>query len=325
LSKPIQEQIFKSRLTITYRTNITGTPQQERLPYRLLVLGEFEGRDKRAAGLLPDLATRTVRSIKRGTTVDDHINEVVPTWHIPHELSELRSVLPGQVILKDLVCTIPVGAIKRQEKRGYPVTGTAIFESKPEQNGLGDIDGALEVSGSIEVDIDDKGNVTPLGGSIRLSGMVVGDYKDQATEKKIGLVTGLLHDKVVSLPQDKIKDFLPKEDFDADPSAKVKVFEFKVEEPQSVNAERTVPFTKLTDFSPDAVAANIPELQRLRVLKLMILELQSMLRNRPDLRKQVKDALPKFGKKDKPEEALAQFKDLQAWAKENFGILKIER
>ena len=26
-NKPIQEQIFKSRLTITYRTNITGTAE----------------------------------------------------------------------------------------------------------------------------------------------------------------------------------------------------------------------------------------------------------------------------------------------------------
>jgi len=83
LAKPIQETIFKSRLTITYRTNISGTVQQESLPYRLLVLGEFSGKAMRADKLLPDLANREVKSIKRGTTVNDHLYETMPIWRIP--------------------------------------------------------------------------------------------------------------------------------------------------------------------------------------------------------------------------------------------------
>ncbi|TKD02760.1 type VI secretion system contractile sheath small subunit [Polyangium fumosum] len=311
MSKYIQDQIFKSRLTITYRTNITGTPQQEKLPYRVLVLGEFEGRSKRAAGLLPALSERNVRSIKRGATVDDHLTEIVPTWHLPKALSHLKSSLPGTVTLDRIVCTVPSGAIARKEAGKYPLTGKAHFESTPEQNGLSRVDGEILVGGTLDVkSIDDAGNLEVQGATITFSGEVAGDTIDPSTRKKVGLVTGLLRNRVVAL------DAVPKpeaEDSDDDDVSKGRVYVLPLTTPLKVSAERTVPFASMKDFTPDAVASSIPELQRLRVIKLMLLELQSMLRNRPELRAQIKRALAS------PE----GLKELQKWAKDNYKVLEI--
>ncbi|MDI3286927.1 type VI secretion system contractile sheath small subunit [Polyangium sp. 15x6] len=313
MSKYIQDQIFKSRLTITYRTNITGTPQQEKLPYRILVLGEFEGRSKRAAGLLPALSERNVRSIKRGTTVDDHLHEIVPTWHLPKTLSYLRSTLPGTVKLDRVVCTVPSGAIARKEPGKYPLSGTAHFESTVEQNGVSRIDGSIVIGGTLEVSaIDDAGNLTVESATITFSGEVAGDTIDPSTRKKVGLVTGILHNRQIALAKDKVPTPVAEEDGETD-TTKGRVYALPITTPIDVSAERTVPFASLKHFSPDAVASSIPELQRLRVLKLMMLELQSMLRNRPELRAQMKRALAS------PE----GLKELQKWAKTNYKVLEI--
>ncbi|MDI1434521.1 type VI secretion system contractile sheath small subunit [Polyangium sorediatum] len=313
MSKYIQDQIFKSRLTITYRTNITGTPQQEKLPYRVLVLGEFEGRSKRTAGLLPALSERNVRSIKRGATVDDHLTEIVPTWHLPKALSHLKSSLPGTVTLDRIVCTVPSGAIARKEAGKYPLTGKGHFESTPEQNGLSRVDGELIVGGTLDVkSIDDAGNLEVQGATITFSGEVAGDTIDPSTRKKVGLVTGLLRNRVVALDAASV----PKpeaEDSDDDDVSKGRVYVLPLTTPLKVSAERTVPFASMKDFTPDAVASSIPELQRLRVIKLMLLELQSLLRNRPELRAQMKRALAS------PE----GLKELQKWAKDNYKVLEI--
>ncbi len=316
MSKYIQDQIFKSRLTITYRTNITGTPQQEKLPYRLLVLGEFEGRSKRAAGLLPALSERTIRSIKRGTTVDDHLHEIVPTWHLPKALAHLKSSLPGDVILEEVVCTVPSGAIARKEAGSYPITGKARFESSEDKNGLGRLDGDITVSGSLKVkSIDDAGNLEVESAKLTFSGTVAGDTVERSTRKKVGLVTGLLrHDTAEIAAADVPRPVAVDDDGDDNASSKGRVYGLEFTAPIKVAAERTVPITAMRDFAPDVVASSIPELQRLRVIKLMMLELQSMLRNRPELRKQMKEVL-------KSPEGL---KELRKWAETNYKVLAIE-
>jgi len=317
LSKYIQDQIFKSRLTITYRTNITGTPQQEKLPYRLLVLGELEGRSKRSAGLLPPLVNRSVRSIKRGTTVDDHLNEVVPTWHLPKDqaFNALRSVIPGKIKIERLVCTIPRGAVANKTPGSYPFSGKARFESDEEMNGFGHIDGDIVIRGSLKVDsIDDAGEITFSAATLSLSGIVVGDALDRATKKKLGLITGVLINHEVSVASDMLGK--PTSDDDDDDGASAgRKYVFATTATPSLYAERTVPFASMKDFSPDAVAASIPELHRLRVLKSLIHELQSTLRNRTDLRNQMKTAL-------KSPDALKQ---LREWAKTSYPELALKK
>ena len=326
MSKPIQEQIFKSRLTITYRTNITGTVQQEQLPYRLLVLGEFSGRTGR--DVLPDLTRRSVRSIKRGTTVDDHLGEVLPTWHLPEggALDALRSKLPGKVTLDRVTCSIGAGAIERKESKAYALSGSAKFESSIADNGMVDIVGDLRVSGTLAVDITDDG-VKAGAASAVVTGSIRGTYIDPATGKAAGVITGYVQhtisleaDKLTMEPIDELEDGAAA----ADP--KIRVFVVKVGESRDAPAQRTIPFPNMEAFTPDAVAMSIPEVHRLRVIKQMLLSLQSGLKNRPELRKQLKSLLPAYGEaKEKAAEKLVPFDELRDWANESFPLLKIER
>lgn len=94
MSKPIQERIYKSRLTITYRTNIDGQAVPQKLPLRILVLGDFSGRGWKSAAAKAGAATknpatgdrledRRVISIKRGTRVEDVMADMGITVPIP--------------------------------------------------------------------------------------------------------------------------------------------------------------------------------------------------------------------------------------------------
>ncbi len=333
MSKPIQEQIFKSRLTITYRTDITGTVQQENLPYRLLVLGEFAGRSLRRGNLLPDLGTRGVRTIKRGTTVNDHLREVIPIWRIPEKdeaLRPLRSAIPGQIHFDKVTCLIPLTALDKPGETAFSLSGSAHFRSAEGDNGMTEITGDVRVHGSLTVTIADNRTATAKGAKIDLTGAVTGTYVDPATNKVVGILTGFLEMREISL-DDKRVTISPVEEGDDDGAAaaagdrKVKAFAVTVKESQPGHAERTIPFTSVDSFAPDAVATSIPEVYRLRVLKQLLLDLQSGLRNQPQLRKRLKDMLPGYGESTAAIEGkLAGFRELKAWAGESFPLLQIE-
>jgi predicted component of type VI protein secretion system len=97
-------------------------------------------------------------------------------------------------------------------------------------------------------------------------------------------------------------------------------------EPVAVDAERTVPFPSIEAFAPDAIAAAIPELHRLQVIKQLLADLQAGLRNRPELRKLLKAILPAYGSpKEEADKKLAPVEALKSWAEESYPLLKIER
>lgn len=57
----IQDELPKSRITLVYRTTITGQPETVNLPFRLLVLGDFSlGTSKDRAVDLEERSTRSV-------------------------------------------------------------------------------------------------------------------------------------------------------------------------------------------------------------------------------------------------------------------------
>jgi predicted component of type VI protein secretion system len=323
LAKPIQETIFKSRLTITYRTNISGTVQQESLPYRLLVLGEFSGRAMRADRLLPDLAHREVKSIKRGTSVNDHLRETIPIWRIPSNLKSLRSSIPGKVDFTTITCDVPLGAIGRGESGKFQLTGTATFSSTLAQNGLCDLEGMLRVGGTLSADIK-GGVVTAQSAEIIVSGALASQYPDPATGKTAGVVTAFI-EKTISVsegltlePNDDAAEPVPGQ------APRSRQYLLKLA-PAEIEAERTVPFPSIDAFSPDAIAASIPELHRLQVIKQLIIDLQSGLRNRPELRKLLKTVLPAYGASpDDVKSKLAPVVGLKSWAEAAYPLLKIE-
>lgn len=325
MAKPIQETIFKSRLTVTYRTNISGTMQQESLPFRLLVLGEFSGRAMRAERLLPDLADREVKSIKRATTVNDHMHETMPIWRIPAsaELKGLQSTLPGKVIFTAVSCAVPLGSIERNEGGTFPLTGKARFVSTIAENGICDMEGDLRVGGMLTATIS-GGVVSPQSAQIIVSGALASQYFEPATNKSAGVVSAFIEAPIA------VKAGLTlapseEEELSHGQAPKCRQFELKLDAIASA-AERTVTFPSIDAFSPDAITAAIPELRRLQVIKQLLADLQSGLRNRPELRKLLKTLLPAYGTSPADaEKKLAPFEALKSWAEESYPLLKVER
>lgn len=324
MGKPIQETIFKSRLTISYRTNISGTMQQESLPYRLLVLGEFSGKAMRADRLLPDLAEREVKSIKRSTTVNDHLQETMPIWRIPPSLKALQSSIPGKVTFTAVTCDVPLGALERKEGGSFPLSGTARFSSTTAENGLTDMDGELRIGGMMTLAVGD-GAVSAQSAEIIVSGALASHYPDPATGKTAGVATAFI-EQTISIKTG--ITLTPVEEGDESAhglSPKARRFSLKLA-PVAHSAERTVPFPSIDAFSPDAVTAAIPELRRLQVIKQLLSDLQSGLRNRPELRKLVKTLLPVYGASQADaDKKLAPFEALKSWAEEAYPLLKVER
>jgi type VI secretion system protein ImpB len=60
-------------------------------------------------------------------------------------------------------------------------------------------------------------------------------------------------------------------------------------DPASDEVEATMPITSMKSFSPDEVAQHIPQVKALTLLKELLLEMQSNIDNRRDLRKLVQE------------------------------------
>lgn len=94
----IQDQLPKSRITLTYRTTINGEQETVNLPLRLLVLGDFSlgsSEDRKT-----DLETRRLRSVD-GRNLDELMKDMkmstqfqVPNRINPDVESELNVTLP---------------------------------------------------------------------------------------------------------------------------------------------------------------------------------------------------------------------------------------
>ncbi|CAM3111322.1 type VI secretion system contractile sheath small subunit [Corallococcus sp. ZKHCc1 1396] len=94
----IQDQLPKSRITLTYRTTINGEQETVNLPLRLLVMGDFSlgsSEDRKS-----DLETRRLRSID-GRNLDELMKDMkmsasfqVPNRINPDVESELNVTLP---------------------------------------------------------------------------------------------------------------------------------------------------------------------------------------------------------------------------------------
>jgi predicted component of type VI protein secretion system len=313
-SKPTEGQISKSRLT-SHRTNVGGTTRQENLPFRLLVLGELAGPSARGADLFATLDERHVRSIKRGTTVDDHLDAMLPVWRISKEgpLAPLASLLPGGVTIDELRFSVPMGT-RLTEPRAFTLEGKAMFSSDTETNGMCDIEAtALQVAGEVTVETDpqqpDALRATSL--KVRLAGKVVGDVLDRATNERVAKIVGLAiaGDHVIEV-QGAARLTVERDEGDAsDASSKRSVYRLFVSPAAapgsppaapgarapwktSFDLERALPFRGLSSFAPDSVISHIPELRRVRLLKDQLLWLLVELRSRKELRAKVKELFP---------------------------------
>ncbi len=320
MAKPIQERIFKSRLTITYRTNITGTEKQEKLPFRILTLGNFMGDLLRDANCVEDIDKRPVQSIKRGMTVDNFLSELTPMVKLPDHQARLRSYIPGKIVIsakgriskEDLAGNKPVSILLRE--------GSGVFLSTKVDNGTGDIGGTIFAEGKLEVNVED-GQIKPQKIKLNVSGILKGFSDDHRPGKPPEIMTGYLINKLEI--DGSMVEVTPDEELAGVGSGRALKIAIK-EYP--IKAERTIAFQRLSDFSPDAVGGAIPELRRLLVIKGLLLELQAALRNRPELRKAFKQILPNMeDTKEQSQSKLESLQMLKDWIVEKYPLLVVKK
>jgi type VI secretion system protein ImpB len=94
----ITDEIPKSRLTLTYRTNVTGSSQEVALPFRLFVIGDLSGGSSRDRQV--DLDRRVPRRLD-GKNLDDVMADMnmsveltVPNRIDPERSAEMKVKLP---------------------------------------------------------------------------------------------------------------------------------------------------------------------------------------------------------------------------------------
>lgn len=94
----INDEIPKSRLTLTYRTTVRGEPEEVQLPFRLVVMGDLSGGSSRDRKV--DLDARTLRRLD-GKNLDDVIEDMqmsvevtVPNRVDPDKAESLTAKIP---------------------------------------------------------------------------------------------------------------------------------------------------------------------------------------------------------------------------------------
>jgi type VI secretion system protein ImpB len=99
----ITDEIPKSRLTLTYRTTVTGAAQEVQLPFRVVVMGDLSGGSARDRKV--DLDQRLLRRLD-GKNLDD----VMADMQMSVELTVPNRIDPDKA--SDLPVKLPVNSMR---------------------------------------------------------------------------------------------------------------------------------------------------------------------------------------------------------------------
>lgn len=100
---PIQDKLPKSRITLVYRTNISGQEQEVDLPFRVLVLGDFSlgtSKDRQK-----DLEDRKLRSV-----TGNNINELMKDMDMSVEFEVPNKINPSTE--ENIQVKLPINRMK---------------------------------------------------------------------------------------------------------------------------------------------------------------------------------------------------------------------
>ncbi|MFT3765623.1 MAG: type VI secretion system contractile sheath small subunit [Minicystis sp.] len=99
----ITDEIPKSRLTLTYRTNVNGTPEDIQLPFRLLIMGDLSGGTSRDRAV--GLDQRQIRQLD-----GKNLNQVIADMKMSLKLSVPNRIDPEKS--ESLNVTLPIEGMK---------------------------------------------------------------------------------------------------------------------------------------------------------------------------------------------------------------------
>lgn len=265
MSKPVP----RSRLNITYRTKIDGKPKKAKLPMRFLVLGDFTSHDRSL------LDQRRVHSILPGMKLGSFMEELKITAPIdePNLQETLRGVLTGQITGK-----FTKAPAEDATEGTLKVSGIGVVSGELEDNGLGSFSGAVEISGEIDLPVDNRVPTLPEDAPVEVTLTLFGKV-EAPPGAEIG-VTGNIEAKVkVLIAANNLDD----EDTMIDLRSAVTG--------ENVPVAVTIPLRSINDFKPLNIAGSVPEIRRLVLLHRLVLEARNYVSSFPELREVVKAEL----------------------------------
>ncbi|MDP3278637.1 MAG: type VI secretion system contractile sheath large subunit [Deltaproteobacteria bacterium] len=339
---------YRSRLMLTYRTNIDGTPVPARLPFRVLVLGQFTGtkiRDLRMAG---DLSSRKVYSIspsQPSSSPNDHLASMLPWFPLesfvgPTGRASMTARVGGALTLGNIDVRINGEIPQSGATFDFETTGT--FASLENNDHLCEISGGgLRVTGKITIAPNDaaapavgydplKHKISEL--KLSVAGVVVGQLLDPNLNRALSKLVVYLDAKSTvfayatsaapgAAPGAKLTAATDLATIvsagEAGKTADEQAVRFTVKSDFTLRTfgQRALPLTSMASFAPDEVVDAVPELTRLRVIRGLVLDLQSTIRNNPAVRDALRTIVPA------QRSLLVNF---QKWAMRQFPLLKIE-
>lgn len=99
----ITDEIPKSRLTLTYRTNVSGTPEDMTLPFRLLIMGDLSNGTSKDRAV--DLDLRTIRRLD-----GKNLNHLMADMKMSVNVSAPNRIDPEKS--ENLNVTLPITGMK---------------------------------------------------------------------------------------------------------------------------------------------------------------------------------------------------------------------
>jgi type VI secretion system protein ImpB len=99
----ITDEIPKSRLTLTYRTNVSGTPEDITLPFRLLIMGDLSSGTSKDRKV--DLDQRHIRQLD-----GKNLNNVMKDMNMSVTMKVANKIDPDRS--EDLEVTLPITGMK---------------------------------------------------------------------------------------------------------------------------------------------------------------------------------------------------------------------
>jgi len=99
----ITDEIPKSRLTLTYRTTVSGEPEDVALPFRLLIMGDLSGGTSKDRQV--DLDQRQIRALD-----GKNLNQVMNDMNMSVRVSVPNRIDPERA--EDLTVEVPIRSMK---------------------------------------------------------------------------------------------------------------------------------------------------------------------------------------------------------------------
>jgi predicted component of type VI protein secretion system len=266
MSKPVP----RSRLNITYRTRIEGEPKKVKLPMRFLVLGNFTGKNESM------LSERSMQSLLPGMRVDSFMQEMKVAS--PIEPKGLAMALTGKLggtvtgtFKKPPAADDTTGTIK--------LTGKATVAGRGKDNGLGDFAGEVTLEGEHDLTLE-NGKIKLADGGEKVKLHVKGKVEPPG-DFEAG-ITGAIDTTIeVSITENT-----------ADAGTDVSI-DLRSTLESDVKVDLTIPLRSIADFRPDQLAARVPEIRRLVLLRRLVLELRSYISSNPLLGVALREQLDK--------------------------------